>query len=54
MPLIDSGIDRLFRQAVTQTRRWIMTYGDPSWAAIATEESLEQIADAFLVTLRRA
>jgi hypothetical protein len=54
VPLIEAGIDRLFRQGVTQTRRWIVTYGDPSWPAIATEEALDQIADAFLLTLRRA
>jgi len=54
VPLIDAGIDRLFRQDLTQTRRWIVTYGDASWAVLATEESLDQIADAFLVALRRA
>ncbi len=54
VPLIEAGIDRLFRQGVTQTRRWIMTYGDPFWAALATEDALDQTADAFLTTLRRA
>lgn len=54
LSLIDAGMDRLFRQGVTQTRRWVVTYGDPSWSTVATEEALDQIADAFLGALRRA
>lgn len=47
VPLLRTAVERIFRDDVTRTRRWIQVYGDPRWAAIATEEALVDAADAF-------
>lgn len=43
--LVGEAIERVFRSEVTRTRRWLRVYGEPAWAAQATEDSLTALAD---------
>lgn len=45
--LMRDVVERIFRQDVTRTRRWIQVYGDAAWASLATEDALIEAADAF-------
>lgn len=49
--LVGAAVERIFRRDVIRTRRWIQVYGDPAWAAAATEDTLAEMADAFRSTL---
>lgn len=46
--LAASALDRMFRSAVTQTRRWVIAYGEPAWSDILTEEALIDLATEFI------
>lgn len=41
------GVLRIFGSEVTRTRRWMQVYGEPEWAAAATEDALVGISEAF-------
>lgn len=45
--IMHAGVHRIFGSEVTRTRRWMQVYGQPEWAAVATEAALVGIADAF-------
>ncbi len=45
--LMYEAVAHCFRDDVTRTRRWILAYGDPAWAAQATEQSLIDAAVDF-------
>lgn len=45
--LMHAGVLRIFRAEVTRTRRWMQVYGEPEWAAVATENALIGISEAF-------
>lgn len=45
--IMNAAVLRIFRTEVTRTRRWMQVYGEPEWAAVATEDALVGIADAF-------
>jgi hypothetical protein len=45
--IMRASVERIFRTDVTRTRRWMQVYGEPEWAAVATEAVLVGIADAF-------
>ena len=51
VPLMSTAVERYFRDEVTRTRRWIQTYGDPAWAAQATEQALLDVAADFAAAL---
>jgi hypothetical protein len=42
--LVAEALDRVFRIDVTRTRRWVVSYGDPVWAPVLTEDRLGQMA----------
>lgn len=52
--IVGSAVDRIFRQNVTRTRRWIQVYGDPEWATLASEDALVEAAEAFGAALQWA
>lgn len=51
LPLVTAGLQRAFRDDVTRTRRWLQAYGDPGWAALATEDALADALDTFLAAV---
>ena len=51
VPLIQEGVDRVFRREVSRTRRSIVAYRDSTWATQATTEALGQLADDILAAI---
>jgi hypothetical protein len=45
--LVQQAVARCLRDDATRTRRWMVAYGDPAWAAQATEQALIDVADEF-------
>lgn len=52
LELVEESLQRVFRSEVTRTRRWLVAYGDPTWAAQATEENLVRLAEDFGAAVR--
>lgn len=50
--LAATALQRLFVTAATQTRRWVVGFGEPSWPDLLTAEALTELAAEFSDHLR--
>jgi predicted nucleotidyltransferase len=50
--LASTALGRVFATAVTQTRHWVVGFGEPEWRDILTPEALTELAEEFSDYLR--
>ena len=50
--LADDALSRIFKSAATQTRRWVIGFGEPEWGDLLTVDALTDLADEFTDQLR--
>lgn len=47
-PLVASALSKVFRQESTRTRSRLLALGEPAWAAVMTEEAMDDLVSDFI------